>query len=52
MENLKYVIEYIYNLSSTTYLTFGRFTFSIFAMWVSLAGLSLTMWGLHKIFDR
>lgn len=52
MSDIKYIIDYIYNLTSTTYLTFGNFSFSIFSMWVCLFGISITSWAVYKIFDR
>ena len=42
MDSIKYVIDYVYNLATTTYLTFGNFSFSCFTIWIAMAGLSIT----------
>lgn len=52
MDSIKYVIDYVYNLATTTYLTFGNFSFSCFTIWIAMAGLSITCTFIYKLFDR
>ena len=42
MDNIKYVINYIYDLSTNTVLNFGSVSFSIFEMWVGFFAISIT----------
>ena len=52
MESIKYVINYIYNLSTTTVLSFGNISFSIFEMWCGFFGISIVSGFIYRLFNR
>ena len=51
MDDIVYVINYTYNLLDSTVLTFGNFSFSLFAVLVSFAIISLVAWFVSSLFN-
>lgn len=52
MDTIFYVIDYVYQLASNTYLHFGNFSFSCFSIWVAMGALGIASVFFYKVFDR
>lgn len=52
MDSIFYVIDYVYNLASSTVLTFGNISFSLFSIWICMGALGIVATFVYKVFDR
>lgn len=50
MNDIKYIINFTYNLLNTTYLTFNPFRFSLMSVLIGLAAIGLISFFIRKFF--
>lgn len=51
MNDIKYVINFTYNLMNNTILTFGSYSFSCFDIMISFFCISIAAYFVYKLFD-
>ena len=51
MTDIRNVITFTYNLLNNTYLTFGNFTFSLFAILLTGIVIPIFIGFIYKLFD-